>query len=219
MKKSEMEDHHDQHVALEDKIRRMSDNRDFPAVFSVCVESFPHIVPAIKFRKQEGIAPETPRLLGIAVICKYAPSLFAHSYMEQLLDFLKSTRPLAKHENRYLEDAEAAFGREETARVIWNHVERHPGTLQRDISKVLGIDHDAAVEIVDIWEHLGVIVRQKESSSYGLQLRTQLDAEVEGFCLACGVHGKGRKELFFKSMPCKRCGSDGFYHIRYVDPQ
>ena len=44
MKKSEMEDHHDAYLALEDRIRTMSHSRQFPAVFSVCVESFPHIV-------------------------------------------------------------------------------------------------------------------------------------------------------------------------------
>ena len=132
---------------------------------------------------------------------------------------MKSTRQLAKHENGYLEAAEAALGREEMARVVWNHLEQHPGILQRDISKVLGIAHDAAVEIVETWEHFGVIVRQKEANSYCLHLRTQLNAEVEGVCLACGIHGKGRKELFFKSMPCKRCGTEGYYHIRYAESQ
>jgi hypothetical protein len=83
MKKSEMEDHHDEHAALENRIRKMTENREFPAVFSVCTESFPHIVPAIKFRKQQGIAPETPTLLGIGIICKYAPPLLNPSFPRQ----------------------------------------------------------------------------------------------------------------------------------------
>jgi hypothetical protein len=218
MKKSEMEDHHDEHVALEAKIRTMSDNRQFPAVFPVCVESFQHIVPAVKFRKQKGILPETPSLLAFSIICKYAPPLFAHSFIEEMLEFVKSTRLLAKHENGYLEAAEAALQREEIARVVWKHVEQQPGALQREIRATLGVDQKAAVEIVETWEQLGVITLQQEVNSYRLYLRTRLDAEVEGVCPACGVHGKGRKELFFKPIPCKRCGNEGYYHIRYVDP-
>ena len=84
---------------------------------------------------------------------------------------------------------------------------------------MLGVDHDAAVEIVETWEQLGVVDRQKEARSYRLHLRTHLDAEIEGCCPACGSHGKARKEVFFKSMRCKRCGTDGHYHIRYVDPR
>ncbi len=217
MKKSEMEDHHDAYLALESRIHTMSNSHQFPAVFSVCVESFPHIVPTIKFRKQQGISPETPSLLAFGIICKYAPPLFAHSFIEELLGFVKSTRLLAKHDNDYLQAAETALQREEIARVVWRHVEQQPGALQREISKTLEIDQRLAVEIVETWEQLGVIIRQQEANSYRLYLRTRLDAEVEGVCPSCGVHGKGRKELFFKPVPCKRCGSEGHYHIRYVD--
>lgn len=217
MKKSEMEDHHDAHLAMENRIRTMSNSRQFPAVFSVCVESFPHIVPAIKFRKQTGISPETPSLLAFSIICKYAPPLFAHSFIEELLDFVKSTRLLAKHENDYLQATEAALQREAIARVVWKHIEQRPGALQRELSKMLEIDQHGAVEIVETWEQLGVITRQQEANSHRLYLRTRLDAEVEGVCPVCGVRGKGRQELFFKPVPCKRCGSEGYYHIMYVD--
>jgi transposase-like protein len=60
MRKAEMEAHHDAHTALEGKIKTMLDNREFPAVFSVCVASLPHIVPTIKYRKHKGLKPETP---------------------------------------------------------------------------------------------------------------------------------------------------------------
>ena len=216
MKKSEMEDHHDACLALEGRIHTMSNSRHFPAVFSVCVESFPTL-----FRNQvpktAGHLARNAELLAFGIIGKYAPPLFAHSFIEELLGFVKSTRLLAKHENDYLQAAEAALQREEIARVVWRHVEQQPGTLQRDINKTLEIDHHVAVEIVETWEQLGVITRQQEANSYRLYLRTRLDAEVEGVCPSCGVHGKGRKELFFKPGPCKRCGSEGHYHIRYVD--
>ncbi|MGO8752567.1 MAG: hypothetical protein ACLQNE_42045 [Thermoguttaceae bacterium] len=219
MKISEMENCHDEHAALEDRIRTMADNREFPAIFPVCVESFPQIVPAIKFRKQRGITPEIPKLQSFRIICKYAPPLFAHSFIEALLDFVKSTRLLAKHENGYLQAAEAALEREEMARMIWGHVARRPGALQRELRTTLGIDQDVAVELLETWEQLGVVVQQQETNSYRLYLRTQLDAEVEGRCPACGVHGKGRKELFLKTISCKRCGAEGYYHIQYANRQ
>ena len=58
MKKSEMEDHHDEYLALEGRIHRMSDNREFPAVFSACVESFPHVVPAISSASKRVLLPK-----------------------------------------------------------------------------------------------------------------------------------------------------------------
>jgi hypothetical protein len=91
MKIAEMEAHHDAYVGSERTIRAMIENLEFPAVFSACVASFPHIVPAINFRKKRAIEPHTPALLAFATICKYAPVLFEHSAIVELFDFVKST--------------------------------------------------------------------------------------------------------------------------------
>jgi hypothetical protein len=145
MKISEMEAHHDQYLALEGQIRAMVDDRGFPEVFLVCVSSFPHIVPAIKYRKHRGINPEAPSLLAFGTICKYAPPLFEHSALEALADFVKSERVLARNDNGYLQSAESALAQEEVARLVWNHIERQPGAIQRDLRKELGIDQDNVV--------------------------------------------------------------------------
>ena len=60
MKIAEMEDHHNEFMALEARVQAMSGKGEFPAVFSACEASFPHIVPAIKYRKKREIQPETP---------------------------------------------------------------------------------------------------------------------------------------------------------------
>jgi len=219
MKKADMENHHDEYTALEARISAMVGKRDFPAVFPVCVATFEHIVPAIKHRRQSGIEPEMPALLSFGVICDYAPLLFEHSILESLLAFVRSTRLLTRHENGYLERAESASKREETARVLWNHLEQNPGVLEQSISQQLGVSHDIVVEIVEVWGEFGIVVRKKEQGGDRLHLRSVLDAEVQGVCPNCGIRGTGRKELFFKPISCQKCGVVGYYHIKCGDAQ
>jgi len=219
MKISEMEDHHGRYVALESSITTALNSGDFGSVFSACEESFPHIVPAINFRKKRGIEPETPSLLALSIVWDYAPPLFENAVLESAFDFVKSTRLLAKHENGYLHCAEAALEREHTAQILWNHLEHHPGSLQRDAVTELGLSSADVLGILGKWEELGVILRMENGDSSRLHFRSPLDAVAEGICQACGVRGKGRKELFFKSITCKRCGTEGYYHVVYSDQQ
>lgn len=72
MRIAELEAHYDALVESERTIRKMVDNYEFPAAFSVCLESFPHIVPAINYRKKRELTPEVPALLAFTTICKYA---------------------------------------------------------------------------------------------------------------------------------------------------
>jgi len=219
MRIAELEAHHDEYAGLEASIRTMLHNHEFPAVFSVCEESFPHIVPAIKYRKRKGIEPETPALVSLHVITKYAPPLFEHAALESLCEFVRSQTTLARHENGYLRAAESALEDEEIARALWNHLEAHLGFPQRDIGEDLGFNQERVVAIVDTWVELGVISRTKEKNNSGLFFRCRLDAEAEGICQTCGVRGKGRRELFFRPISCQKCGTQGYYHITYAGQQ
>lgn len=210
---AEMEWHHEEYLALESKIATMLANRWFPTVFSACEESFPHIAPAIQFRKKRSIEPETPRLSSFQVVFRYAPPLFEHGVIQSLSDVVQSTRLLAKHEDNYLGQVAEALDREEVARTLWNHLERQPGFLQRDIRKELGVSQDIAVTVLEVWGELGLVARDHEKNSYRLYLCSRLDAPAEGICHNCGVRGKGRKELFFKPIACGKCGTEGYYHI------
>jgi hypothetical protein len=214
-----MEAHHRQYLALENEIWAMVHSRRFPEAFSACQASFPNIVPAIKYRKQRGIEPEMLSFLALHIICKYAPALFESFAIDSLLAFVRSTRLLAQHENGYLPRAEAAKARVEVARTLWGQLENQPGMLQRDIRVQPGVDQVNAVEIVTVWEELGVIVRRPEDRSHRLYFRTQLDAEMQGLCHNCGVRGKGLKAVFFRPVTCQKCGAEGYYHIEYADPQ
>lgn len=219
MKIAELEAHHDAYADSEDTIRAMVDDHRFPAVFSICIESFPHIVPAINFRKKREIAPKTVDLLPVITICKYAPPLFEHAAIEALAEFVSSTRVLALSEKRNMCAVEAARKREQLAHLLWNHLERQPGALQHDLHTTLGVIQGDAVEIIDFWEELGIIDRHPNRGSYRIYFSTQLESEMEGLCQACGVRGKGRKELFLRPVTCRKCGAAGYYHMAYGTPQ
>lgn len=215
MKITELEAHHDACVDSERIIRAMVNDGQFPNVFSVCTASFPHIVPAITFRKKRGITPEMPGLLAFTTICKYAPPLFEHAAIELLLEFVKSSRVLVQSEQRFLDSIEAARKRAYLAHRLWNHLERHPGMLQRDIRAELDVTQEDAVSIVELWDKLGILDRQPEDRSYRLSFRTRLDMEAACICPNCGACGKGRKERLFLSITCQRCGTVGHYFIEY----
>jgi hypothetical protein len=215
MRLSEMEASHCTLADLERRIGEMLGNREFPEIFSVCNASFPHVVPSIKFRKRRGIEPEMPVLLSFNVICRYAPPLFENRVIESLSEFVSSNRPLARQENGYLDRVRTAFETLEAARLLWSHLERNPGLLERDVRIDIGVLRETAIAILEVWEDLNVVVRRKEGATYRLHYRTRIDEEADGVCQACGVRGRGRKELFFKPISCKKCGAEGYYCIRY----
>jgi hypothetical protein len=219
MKISEMEYHHGEYTSLEGKIKKMQDNREFPAIFSVCIETFPHIVPAIQYRKKREIEPEMPDWSAFDIICTYAPPLFEHAAIESLFEFVKSTRVLAKHDIGFFQAVETAIEHEEIARVLWHSIDQQPNALQKDIAGSLEYNQQTCVKIIDTWEELGVIIRNNEDFDSKIRLRSRLDEVVEGRCHNCGVQGKGRKELFYKSISCQKCGYDSYYYIKYPDTQ
>ena len=219
MKIAELEVHHDACADLECTIRAMVQNREFPAVFAVCIASFEHIVPAISFRKKRGITPETPAFLAFTTIFRCAPPLFEHAVIESLDGFVRSSRVLIQHENDYLSTIEAARRRQTVAHKIWNHLESRSGALQRDIHTELGVSQEEAVEVLELWESLGIIDRRPKDRSYTVWFRTRLDVKVQGLCPECGVRGTARKDLFLKPLKCQRCGTDGYYHVEYDEPK
>jgi hypothetical protein len=217
MKIAELESHHGAYVDAERIIRTMVDDYEFPAVFSVCIGSFPHIVPSLNYRKKRDMPLRTLDLLPITMICKYAPPLFEHGAIESLAEFVRSTRVLALSEKGYLCSIETARQREQVAHVLWNHLETQPGALQHGTISELGLAQEHAVEIIELWEELGVIDREQQDGHHRLHFRTQLDTEMDGLCQNCGMRGRGRKDSFLQPIKCLECGALGYYCMQYGD--
>lgn len=213
MRIAEMEAHHDELMDLENTIHIMLSRLDFPAVFDVCEETFPHIVPSIQFRKKREIEPNMPALISFLNIYKYAPPLFEHRVIESLIDFIKGTRLLAKHKEGYLEVAQTALEVEDAAKTLWNTLERQTGFLQQNIQCDLGIDQVFSDAILATWEELGVIVCKETNKGRAIYLQSCANAQAEGICHTCGTRGKGRKELFYKPVPCTKCGTTDYFCV------
>ncbi|MDY0166643.1 MAG: hypothetical protein RBS80_08880 [Thermoguttaceae bacterium] len=215
MRKAELEDHHNQYLLKDGRIREMVQQRDFPAVFAVCKDAVVHMVPAMKWRKQAGITPETPEFLCFSVICTYGPPLFEHTALESMYQFVGGTRQLARHENGYLVLSEAALKQEEVARALWNCIERQPGLPQSDLSERCCVPDKTVASIVNVWKQLRIIGCEYRGNEYRLSLCTRLDVEVVGICQHCGAKGNGRKEQFLQPVKCGKCMDVGYCHVRF----
>ncbi|MEN6457643.1 MAG: hypothetical protein ABFC63_01825 [Thermoguttaceae bacterium] len=215
MKIAELEAHCIACANQELAIREMVERRDFPAVFAECITCFEHIVPALSYHKKRGITTKNALPLAIATICTYAPPLFDHAAIKAIDAFVGSSRILQKHEHGYPLIIDAAKRREHTAQQIWNHLEKYPGILEGELGSQLNLGHDEVAQIITIWKTLGIVNCCAKDESPSLWFRTRLDENTVGMCIHCGVHGTGGKKLFLVPRVCKKCGSEGYYHINY----
>ena len=215
MRKAELEDHHAQYLTKEVALQQTVSERAFSRAFAICLDSLTHVIPVMQFRKITGITPEIPDFLCFNIICNFAPPLFAHEVLEAFHGFVVGTRKLARHEKGYLAASEAALKREDFARLLWDRIERHPGILKKELLSDTVFPLDVVEGILGVWGQLGVTSSELDSNDHRIFLRTRLDVDVVGACQACGVRGKGRKELFLEPVTCRKCASVGYYHILF----
>ena len=211
MKIAELEADHVACIDAERSIRAMVENREFPAVFSVCVESFPHIVPAIQFRKKREMTPEIPTLLAFTTICRYAPLLFEHAAIESLFEFIKSNRLLAQHENNYLSAIEAARNRENVAHALWNHLETQPGAPARDLGTQLGVTQEDAVKIIDLWEELGRSTGSKKPARFAFFSERGWIQRWRGCATDAVFAAADARRYSLGPLNAEKCGAEGCY--------
>ncbi len=215
MRKAELADHHNQYLAKEAHIRDMVQQCDFPRAFAACGDSFAHVVPAMKYRRQAGITPEVPEFLCFSVICRYGPPLFEHGVLKSLNEFIGGTRQLARHENEYRSASETALEHEELARTFWNHLEYRPGLTRRELSERFNVPERTVAEIIDVWKEVGLVCCGTHGKDPQLFLGTRLDVDIVGVCQHCGTKGRGRKELFLQRIKCGKCTVVDYYHILF----
>lgn len=215
MRIAELKSHHDACLEHDRMIRAMVARAAFPQVFELCTASFPHIIPAIRFRKKRDLAPQVPDLAAFTTIFRYAPPLFEHALLSSLHELIESSRVLSQSETRFLDCAEAAREGERIALRIWNYLESHPHATEGQVCSSCGVDGDAVLEIIGIWSELGILKRSLDSGAPRLRFSTRLDTQATGVCAQCGARGTGRKDVFFRSVTCQKCRAVGFYHIQY----
>jgi hypothetical protein len=214
VKISEMEQCHESYLAAEAEIRERVERREFPAVFDPCRKSFDQIGPAVQFRRRREISPEFPPLTPLDVVLTYAPPLFERTVLESLVDWLRASRRiLAAHPTNYWDLANAALAQEDAVRTAWNEIARQPGVVLADLLARLPVIRSGIERTLPIWETLGIVVCQRHGLDTRLCLRTRLDEEIEAVCPACGVRGRGKKEILWRNTTCKKCGASGHYHL------
>jgi hypothetical protein len=217
MKKAELEGHFRAYETLVETIQTMVGNRRIRGALSTCLSSFPHVVPMTMYRKREGMEPDFPELVPFDAILRYAPPLFEHATIQSLQEFAQTTRQLSRHPNEYAKAIEAALEREDLARRVWNRVERDPGVMQDDLCRHLGVSENRLLEIVGPWEYLGVARRKRDGTDWKLRLVSCLDEQMVGVCPVCGTAGRGQRSTLFCQVPCKGCGTTGYYHMKYPE--
>ena len=112
MKIAELQAHHDAFTESDRTIRMMVADGEFATVFSACVESFPHIVPAINFRKKKSIAREYRICLPSPQPGNTARHSLSTPRSSHFLNLSKPPRVLMQSEKNFIESAKAARNRE-----------------------------------------------------------------------------------------------------------
>ena len=138
MKIAELKAHYDALTDSEGTIETMVDNHEFPAVFSVCIESFPHIVPAINYSRK-GTSPrrrsifwQSPRYASTRRRCLNTRQSNHWRSSSGLREFWRLS------EKGFQRPVEAAQKREQLAHAIWNHLERQPGRCNATFARISG---------------------------------------------------------------------------------
>lgn len=206
MKIAEMEEHHRAYEELEAAVRNAVKHRAFEETFQHSRRCWEHIDGALQFRKKRNIQPVLPPLASITEPCRYAPVLFEHDLLLDVEQFVRGTRPLAKCQERdFPGEVAQALEREQIAWKLWNHIEEHPGCWQWEFRSHLGVEQGTAVQIVENWEEMGIVRRQKDGHSFHVSMSTQLESSVTGICPRCGARVTARKRVLFQLSACPAC--------------
>jgi len=212
MKISEMKRHCDIYLKLAQEICQLGINGKISEMLEKSLKAFPHIDPVLQLYKKGKMGP-TPDLVPIDMICDYAPLIFEHEKLIALQDFINSTRRLAKYDKKNLPNqVNRALKKEKTAWELWNHLESNPNCDEKDLHKIIKVKQDYLAWVIGRWASLGVIVREKLLDSYKIKLTTNLEEEIVGVCIACGVKGTGKKSAFLKTEECPKCKNKSRFH-------
>lgn len=206
MKKAEMEQADRQYEACRKSARTALSQHEYEKALLQCKKSLEFIDGKLALAKRELGTNDVP-LPTLDWILQYAPALFQHDYLTDLQELVAGNRKLKKLDADYLARTEAALRAEETAARLWNHIAATPGCLQRSLSRDIERPQKELVQILEVWEEAGIVLRESVPSSktHSLTMVTDLDRPSRARCWSCGLKVKATRRRFLVRLSCVKC--------------
>ena len=218
MKKAEMGEHRRKYHALLGEARSAERKGLYHRAVELALSSWTYIDGMMQYeRKYE--EKDFNSLPAIDMILKYAPLLLDFQSLDKLQSLLKKYSRIDKNTSASMADKLAgARVQMRDAYRLWDHLERHPGTRQSRLRKVLGGDQDQWRTVAEAWDRLGLVFRTPDNGSYRLALSTRMGEIVSAKCPSCGEIAKAPKAMFLSQLTCPECGEAALFVIRPSEP-
>ncbi len=218
MKKADMEEHREQYHELMAGANDAQREGLYRKAVDLALASWDHVDGMMQYERKYQDR-EFDNVKGIEVILKYAPLLLDFGSLERLEALLKSCRRIERNTSHSLADklseARALLW---DAHRMWDHIERHPGTRQDTLRRVIGGDQDRWRSVANAWSNMGLLLRTPEGGSYRLELSTRLGQVVPGKCSACGNVVEAPKAMFLEDLTCPECKATAPFAILSSSP-
>ena len=156
----------DQYFDLVERIRAERGKPNFRQLLHHCEESL-YLIPAIVAdEKQEYGKFNTASIPAIEIGLKYwaaLQDLEKIQTVEQIINSLPELKP-------WEEDVRMAYSNAEFSKNILDYVHKHPGTLQSQLGKAVGLSGHTVRWLIYYLEKTGRLRRKKNGSTYELYL-------------------------------------------------
>ena len=213
MKKAEMEYHYNYYKKSMTDVRNFVDQGFFAEALKIAFEAWEHIDGMMQYARKYKDR-EFNNIEAIDYVLKYAPLLFDFESLDTLEQRLKSCKRIEKNTSICIAELLLEARRIMTqAHKLWNYLELNPHTRQDQLSKILGGNQDEWRNIVESWAKMGLLLRNKESRSYRLNIQIRMGELTRGKCTQCGSYQEAPKAMLLDTVTCPDCGKQASFVI------
>ena len=142
--------------------------RQYRKMLECCAKSLPVLPALVSDCKRQYGRFDISSIPAIEIGCRYWAALNDKNSLEAVDDAIKFIPELREG---WSDLVRAAFVDERLAKVIQDHIEEHPGTLQNRLGKLLNVSGRDTSRIVRTLTNLGRIDRRKSGNTYELHLK------------------------------------------------
>jgi len=222
MNKNEMEAHHVEYNRLSEEVRKAQARGLYGDAIKLAKDSWSHIDGMLQYARRH-LKVEISSIDTIEVVLKYAPLLFDKSSLDEIGTLLKECRTVEKNTSENMgEKLSNARDLMWNAHRLWNHIEHHSCVYQNTLRDTLGGDQDQWRRMVELWEKMGLLRRQRTGTSCQLSLATRFGELVTGKCQFCGELAEAPKAMFLEKVTCTQCSQHVLFVIldkKGIEPQ